>query len=77
VNTSDKAQEVTLNLKGLKAKNTYEGSLTSYSADNMDGENTLDQPTKYVPKTNSIKVEGNTYTTSVPAKTFYMFKIKK
>ena len=77
VNTGDKAQEVTLNLKGLKAKVTYDATLTAYSADNMDGENTLDQPTKYVPKTTSMKIEGNTYTTTVPAKTFYMFKIKK
>lgn len=77
VNTGDKAQEVTLNLKGMKAKLTYDATLTVFAADNLDGENTLDQPTKYVPKTSSLKIEGNTYTTSIPAKSFYMYKIKK
>lgn len=75
VNTGDKAQDITLNLKGLKGSHT--GSVTTYSADNMDGENTLDNPEKYVPQTKSISVNGATLSVSVPAKTFALYKIKK
>ncbi len=76
VNTGDKPQDITLNLKGLKG--THAATVTIYSADNMDGENTLDNPTKYVPKTNGgISISGGTYSLNVPAKTFALYKIKK
>ena len=76
VNTGDKAQNITLNLNGLK-KGTRTGSLTTYSADNLDGENTLDNPTKYVPQTKPITVEGTSLEVNIPAKSFAMYKIKK
>ena len=77
INTSDKAQPVKLNLKGFKANGSHEATITTFSADNMDGENTLDQPEKYVPKTSGTTVNGNTVDTSIPAKTFVMYTIKK
>ena len=77
VNTGNEAQSVTFNLKGLKSKNTYKGTQTSYSADNMDGDNSLDNPEKYVPETSELTVNGNTMNVSVPAKTFMMYKIAK
>ena len=76
VNTGGKAQNITLNLNGLK-KGTRTGSLTTYSADNLDGENTLDNPTKYVPQTKPITVEGTSLEVNIPAKSFAMYKIKK
>ena len=76
VNTGDKAQNITLNLNGLK-KGTRTGSLTTYSADNLDGENTLDNPTKYVPQTKPITIEGTSLEVNIPAKSFAMYKIKK
>ena len=76
-NTGSEAQSVTFNLKGLKSKNTYKGTQTSYSADNMDGDNSLDNPEKYVPKTSELTVNGNTMNVSIPAKTFMMYKIAK
>lgn len=76
VNTGDKAQDITVNLNGLK-KGTRTGSLTTYSADNLDGENTLDNPTKYVPQTKDITVEGTTLNVNIAPKSFAMYKIKK
>ena len=76
VNTGDKAQDITLNLQGMKG--TRQATIVSYTADNMDGENTLDQPTKYVP---TVKKEASVTApqvgVKVGAKTFVMYKIKK
>ena len=41
-NTSDKAQDVTLNLNGLKGSRS--ATATTLQSDNMDAENTLDNP---------------------------------
>lgn len=76
VNVSDKAQDINLNLKGLK-KGTHAATVTTYNADNLDGDNTLDEPEKYVPQTKELQVEGASLNVNVPAKTFAMYKIKK
>ena len=75
VNTSDQAREVTLNLQGMKGEHT--ATRTFFSAANMDGENTLDQPTLYTPITQEVTVTAPAYTASVPAKCFAMWRIKK
>lgn len=75
-NTGDKAQEVALNLKGLK-KGDHKAELISLHSDNLDAENTLDEPTKIVPQTSSITVAAPSHSISVPARTFYVIKIKK
>ncbi len=77
VNTSDKAQNITVNLNGVNKKVNHSGSLTTYSADNLDGENTLDEPTKFVPQTKAVTIESNVINANVPAKSFAMYKIKK
>jgi alpha-L-arabinofuranosidase len=76
VNTGEKTQNISVNLNGLK-KGTHAGSLTTYSSDNLDGENTLDNPTKYVPQTKEITVEGTTINVNIAPKSFAMYKIKK
>ena len=75
VNVGDKAQSVTLNLKGMKGE--HSGSVTTFHADELEGENTLDQPNRYVPKTQSITVTAPSYAVSIPAKTFAVYKIEK
>lgn len=75
-NTGDKAQDVALNLKGLK-KGDHKAELISLHSDNLDAENTLDEPTKIVPQTSAITVAAPTHSISVPARTFYVIKIKK
>ncbi|MCR4612529.1 MAG: carbohydrate binding domain-containing protein [Bacteroidaceae bacterium] len=75
VNVGDKAQEVTLNLQGMKG--SHEATCTLFSASNLDGENTLDQPNAYLPTTQNVTVTAPAYTASVPAKSFAMWRIKK
>ena len=75
VNAGEKEQCVTLNLNGL-SKGLHAGTLTTYSADNLDGENSFDNPTKYVPQIHDITVEGASFDVAIPAKSFAMYKIK-
>ena len=75
VNTGDKAQDVTLNLKGMKG--SHEAQLITFHSDNLTAENTLDEPEKIVPKTSSLTVNAPQQSVSVPARTFYIYKIKK
>ena len=74
-NTSDAAQPVTLNLQGMKG--TKSATLTTFHADSQTDENTLDNPTKIVPKTQSVSLDAPSASVSVPARTFVMYKIKK
>ncbi len=75
INTSDKAQEVTLNLKGMKG--THNAQLIFYHSDNLTAENTLEEPEKIIPRTMSITVNAPVQNVSVPARTFCIYKIKK
>lgn len=77
-NTSDKTQEVTLNLNGLKGSRS--ASLTTLQCDNMDTENTLDNPNKIRPVETTATCESKKNATvlsdKLPAKSFRMYKIK-
>ena len=75
INTSDKAQEVTLNLKGMKG--THNAQLIFFHNDNLTAENTLEEPEKIIPRTMSITVNAPAQNVSVPARTFCIYKIKK
>ena len=75
VNTSDKAQDVTLNLKGMKGSHATQ--LITFHSDNLTAENTLEEPTKIVPQTSSMTVNAPQQNVTVPARTFYIYKIKK
>ena len=79
VNTSDQSQPITLNLQGLKGATTAQ-TITLHS-DNMNGENTLDEPEKIVPVQGTISVtpgkKAATITDDLPAKTFKIYKVKK
>jgi len=75
VNTSDKAQDIALNLQGMKG--SHSASVTTFHADNMDGENTLDEPTKYTPSVKQESISAPNFNVSVGAKTFVMYVINK
>ena len=75
VNTGNSAQNVTLNFKGWKGD--HAGKLISFHADNLDGENTIEEPHKYEPKTTSVTVTAPTYALTVPAKTFVIYQFAK
>ena len=76
INTGDKPQPVTLNLRGMK-KGTYSAQLISLHSDDLTAENTLDNPTKIVPQTSSLSVTAPAQEISVPARTFYIYRIQK
>ena len=77
-NTSDKAQDVTLNLNGLKGSRS--ATATTLQSNNMDAENTLDNPNLIRPvETTATCVSKKNKTVlndKLPAKSFRMYKIK-
>lgn len=77
-NTSDKAQDVTLNLNGLKGSRS--ATATTLQSDNMDAENTLNNPNQIRPvETTATCVSKKNMTVlndKLPAKSFRMYKIK-
>ncbi len=75
VNTSDKAQPVTLNFAGLSKKQTLaNGCCILLQSDDIDKENTLDQPFAITPQEKEIAIEGNVLNTELAAKTFAIYK---
>lgn len=77
-NTSDKVQDVTLNLNGLKGSRS--ATATTLQSDNMDAENTLDTPNLIRPVETTATCESKKNKTvlndKLPAKSFRMYKIK-
>ena len=76
INTGDKPQPVTLTLKGMK-KGSYSAQLISFHSDDLTAENSLDNPTKIVPQTSNLSVTAPAQEVTVPARTFYIYRIKK
>ncbi|MDY3877105.1 MAG: hypothetical protein SOZ60_06810, partial [Prevotella sp.] len=58
-------------------KGTREATLISFHSDDLDAENTLDNPTKIVPQTSTLTVNAPSQQVTVPARTFYIYRIKK
>jgi alpha-L-arabinofuranosidase len=79
INTADKQQAVDINLKNLKNKRQAE--TITLTSNNMDAENTLDNPTLITPQDGTIEVKDNNKNCviedNIPAKTFRIYKIKK
>ena len=78
INTSDKAQPITLDFKGLKKKNKLtNGKCITFHSDNLDADNTVDNPNEVLPKESSVNVEGNVFNAEIGAKTFAIYKFTK
>ena len=75
VNVGDKAQDVTLNLQGMKG--SHEATRTVLHSDNLTAENSIEKPELIKPTTASETVTAPNYSTTIPAKTFVMLRIKK
>lgn len=79
INTNDKAQDVSLNLSGLKGATTAQ--TITLTCNEMDAENTLDQPNKIHPVDGSVACvagkKGLVINDNLPAKAFRLYKIKK
>lgn len=78
INTSDKAQPITLDFKGLKKKNKLtNGKCITFHSDNLDADNTVDNPNVVLPKESKVSIEGTVFNTEVGAKTFAIYKFTK
>jgi alpha-N-arabinofuranosidase len=75
VNTSDKAQPVKLNFSGLKkSEKLTGGKLITLKSDDLDAENTLENPSLIVPEENEVAVEGNILESQIDPYSFYLYK---
>jgi len=72
VNTSESAQGVSVTFDGAKALEA--GECLTLHSDDMDAENTLDEPEKIVPVKSAVKASGNVLKATIPAKTFALYK---
>ena len=71
-NTNAEARDISVTFKGIKA--LPEGKVTTLHHDNPNAINTLENKNVVVPKTGSVKAEGNVLKVNVPAKTFAVYR---
>jgi len=74
-NTSDANKKVTYTFNGLK-KAERKGTHTILKSDNLDQENTLENPNAVVPTTKEINVSGSTFDVELAPKSFNLYTIK-
>lgn len=76
VNTSDAACPLVLEFNGLKRKVQIESNVacTMFHSDDLDAENTLDNPECVVPSESQLVMEGTSLQTELPAKTFAIYR---
>ena len=78
INTSDSAQPVKINFEGLKKNEVLKGvEAVSYHSDDLDADNTLDEPEKIVPVTTKLEFEGKALEVTVAPKTFMVYVVQK
>ena len=78
INVSDEAQPVRIHFDGLKKKETLKGvSTVSYHSDDLDADNTLDEPERIVPQTEALDFLGKVLDVTVPAKNFMIYILQK
>ena len=78
VNTSSEEQPLSLRFDGkaLRKGRAYEIVATTFTADDPDGENTLDQPERYIPVTGAPQsIAGNRFETIVTPKSVNLYRI--
>ena len=78
VNTSDVAQPVSITFAGLK-KNQQLGNGQSilFHAENIDAENTLENPFAIVPQEGTVAINNNQLNVDLGPKTFAIYKLTK
>ena len=72
VNTGTTDQPIEITFKGIKSLGN--GTMTTLHANGENDVNTIENKNVVVPKTSDISAEGNVLKTTVPAKTFAVFK---
>ena len=71
-NTSTAPKEVIITFKGIKSLGN--GKVTTLHADRMDAANTIEKKNNVVPKTADVQADGNVLRTTIPAKTFAVYR---
>ena len=71
-NTSTEPKEVIITFKGVKSLGN--GKVTTLHADRMDAANTIEKKNNVVPKTADVQADGNVLRTTIPAKTFAVYR---
>jgi len=78
INTSDKAQPVTLEFAGMKKKETLaDGKCITFHSDQLEADNTVDNPNVVLPKESAVSIEGKVLNAEIGAKTFVIYKFSK
>lgn len=78
INTSDTAQPVSINIEGAGKKfNLSNGEMITYSTTELNSDNTLENPSLILPKTEKISKEGKSFDAEIAPKTFVIYKFKK
>ena len=78
INTSDKAQPVTLEFAGMKKKETLaDGKCITFHSDQLEADNTVDNPNVVLPKESAVSIDGKVLNAEIGAKTFIIYKFSK
>lgn len=76
-NTSDSPRDINLRFDGLKSSRTLtEGTVVTLSSDDLDADNTLDNPTRIRPVETPLTIDGNIVRVTLPAKTFAVYTVR-
>ena len=78
INVSDDAQPASISFDGLRKKEYLTGvEKVTFHSDDMDAENTIEQPFRIVPQTSSLDFNGNILEVTVAPKTFMVYVLQK
>lgn len=77
-NTSDKTQDITILLNGLKKNESItSGKCIKLASSKADEDNTLENPNAITPKETAVSAEGNKLSVKLEANTFAIYKLSK
>ena len=77
-NVSDEPREVRFDFEGLRRNETLKGvEVVTYHSDDLDADNTLDEPEKIVPQSSPLAFSGSSLETVVAPKTFAIYVLER
>lgn len=78
INVSDSSQPVAVHFEGLKKKDSITGvEAVSFHSDDMDAENSLDDPFRIIPQTLPLDFSGDVLEVDVAPRTFMVYVLQK
>lgn len=77
VNTSDESQPIKLNFSGIKRNEKLtDGRVITLQSNDLEAENTLDNPLLIVPMENRVSIDSNVLETNIDSHSFYIYKFR-